>query len=97
MNQSSLFEAPALARRADPETSKQAAAKVNTAKLESKVLYTLNAYGPQTAHEIAERTGIALVSISPRLRPLANKGKISETFERRKTPSGATAIVWRIS
>jgi DNA-binding MarR family transcriptional regulator len=93
-SQSSLFEA--VARRSDPETSKQAAAKVDTHKLESDVLYALHEYGPMTAHQIAEKCRMPLVSISPRLKPLEAKGKVRKTSERRKTPSGATAIVWKV-
>ena len=93
-SQSSLFEA--VARRSDPETAHQAAEKVETAKLESEVMYCLHEYGPQTSAEIAERCGRALVSISPRLKPLEAKGKVRKTSERRKTPSGATVIVWGI-
>ena len=85
-----------LSRRDDPATSRQAAAAVNVNALENEVLYALNEYGPMTSAEIAERCRRSLVSISPRLRPLANKGKVVDTGERRRTASGATAIVWKV-
>jgi predicted transcriptional regulator len=97
MYQSTLmFVRDAVSRHTDPDTAKQAAEVVNTAKLESEVLYSLHEYGPMTAHEIASRIGRPLVSVSPRLRPLANKGKIMATEERHFTASGSKAIVWKV-
>lgn len=81
----------ALARRTDPDTSRAAAAKVGTAILESIVLQHLRRQGPATTLEIAERTGIDRVSISPRLRPLANRGLVRESGQRR-----GGGIVWQV-
>jgi hypothetical protein len=93
MNQQSLFDA--VARHTDPATAKQAAEVVNTAKLESEVRYCLHEYGPQTTVEIADRCGRALVSISPRLRPMANKGLVADSGERRAVAGHREAIVWK--
>ena len=38
---------------------------------------------------------INLVSVSPRFRPLAEKGLIVDTGHRRKNRSGRSAILWR--
>ena len=78
----------ALSRRTDPSTSHQAAAKLGTAFLESVVLQQLRRHGSATTLELSERTGIARVSISPRLRPLANRGLVRESGTRRG------GIVW---
>lgn len=87
---------PAPSRAEDPDTSKSAAQKVDTKMLESMVLYALSQNGPSTTQEIGQHLGKSLVTISPRMKPLESKGKIQRTLERRKTASGATAIVWRI-
>lgn len=87
---------PALqARRTDPETSRAAAMSVNTTELEEKVWQLLKRYGAHglTSEEIAEKLNLSLVTVSPRLRPLANKGRVKETGKR-KNSSGRAAIVW---
>lgn len=96
--QPSLFD-HAYARRSDPETSHAAAALTDANKLEALVCATLASYGPLTAHEIADKTGVPLVSISPRMKPLASQGRIVRTNIRRLTrPNGkATATVWEIA
>lgn len=87
---------PALARRTDPETSKHAAEKVDTAALERVVLEALRERpGGATSEELAEDTGLSLVTISPRLKPLERKSRV-ERAGTRANRSGRMATVWKV-
>lgn len=66
----------ALARREDPVTSHEAAERVDGKLLAERVLQDLDEHGPGTAHEIAERMGLSLVTVSPRMKPLEDAGKV---------------------
>jgi DNA-binding MarR family transcriptional regulator len=66
----------ARARRSDPETSQEAAGRVDGKQLAARVLEELRIGGPGTAHEIAERMGLSLVTVSPRMKPLEVAGKV---------------------
>ena len=82
----------ALARTGDLFTAKRAAASVNVSAAEAVVLAALRAHpAGLTSHELAEVTGRALVSVSPRMRPLCEKGKVREAGRR----DGRT--VWRVT
>jgi hypothetical protein len=80
------------ARRTDPETSKAAAKSVDATDLESQVYGAL--WTPRTAHEIAEKLGLPLNTVSPRTAPLQRKGFIKDSGARREGPSGRKSIVW---
>jgi len=86
MNQLSIdFDAaPPRARHTDPETSHAAAARATptAGKLDNTICEALQA-GPQTTHEISARTGIPVVSVSPRIKPLRVAGRVVDTLERR--------------
>lgn len=84
----------ARSRRSDPATSKAAAASVDVTALEKRVLEAL-AVRPMTSHELAAYLCLELVTVSPRLRPLADKQLVADSDMRRLTPSGRKAIVWR--
>jgi predicted transcriptional regulator len=84
------FDRP-LARVTDPATSHEAAAKVNASALCQIVLAQL-ARGPKTTHEIAEASGHAVVTISPRIKPLRLAGLVEESGERRNGRN-----VWRLA
>lgn len=75
--------ANAYARIGDPATSKLAASNVSSkvTNLEKQVLHILRLYGGMTAHELSAKSGIALWSLTPRMKPLETKGLI----ERRGT------------
>lgn len=77
--------ANAYARVTDPLTSKIAAANVSSkvTNLEKQVLHILRLYGGMTSHELSAKSGIALWSLTPRLKPLVTKGLV----ERRGTKS----------
>ena len=81
-------------RSTDPETSHDAA-KFDTSFLQQQVLFTLLKEGPLTSEEVSEILQINLVSISPRFRPLVEKGFVIDTGERRKNKSGRSAILWK--
>jgi len=89
----------AYARRSDPETSHEAAESIRPTELEADVLSVLKGTGDNgaTSHELAAIMHLDLVTVSPRLRPLARKGLIIETAERREGPSGRKSIVWKAS
>jgi len=88
----------ALARRDDPETSHEAAAKVDVSKREAEVYAALRAVWPAglTTHEIEDATGIAAGSVTPRMKRLVEKGWVERTEERR-IPRGHTSpqTIWR--
>jgi hypothetical protein len=96
--QTELFSEPgAASRRADPDTAKEAAKRVPTARLESLVLRCLHGtLRGLTSHEISIALDLSLVTVSPRMRPLARKGLVVDSGERRETASGSRAIVWKI-
>lgn len=66
----------ARARRSDPGTSHAAAATIDAKSLAGQVLADLRDRGPGTSHEIAERMGLQLVTVSPRMKPLEDAGKV---------------------
>ena len=86
-----------LARKSDPDTSKEAAAKVDVKKTEYLVLIAIRDSGSQgcIAAELPDLTGLPLNSASARTRPLANKGLIRDSGERRLGPNGRNQIVWK--
>ncbi len=85
------------ARRRDPDTAKKAAASVPVADLEARVLRALRlSKAGMTTHELAWLLKVDLVSVSPRMRPLAEKGLVQDSGRRAVWPdSGRSSIVWR--
>lgn len=88
----------AYARTADPMTSHNAADRVEAVipRLEKLVLDHLeerrrNDLGGSTSKEIAHALGLDHVTISPRMRPLCNRGMIRESGEKRDR-----SIIWEI-
>lgn len=84
------------ARKSDPQTSHDAAKSVNTTALEAAVYGCLKAHGPKTSFEIADILRLSLVTVSPRLAPLRDKGLIKDSGVRRIGESGRGRIVWEI-
>jgi DNA-binding transcriptional ArsR family regulator len=85
------------ARCADPDTSKAAAKSITANALEAIVLCALQRRPDGlTTHELADLTGLSLVSISPRMAPLRKKNLVRDSGERRLTSTGSKAIVWKI-
>jgi DNA-binding transcriptional ArsR family regulator len=84
------------ARRTDPETSHEAADSVELPDLEALVLAELRALPDgATSHELAASLELPLVTVSPRLRPLANRGLVIDSGFKRVGTSGRRQIVWR--
>ena len=85
-----------LFRRTDPVTSKAAgqAAREFLGDHERRILEALVA-GPGTKDEIASRCGLTEQQVARRRAGLLRHGLVVLTGERRRTPSGNTAEVWR--
>jgi hypothetical protein len=73
----------ARARARDPGPSHDAAAGVDVAGVADQIRKCLQRFGPQTSHEIASRTGLALVTVSPRMKPLRLDGVVRDSGGRR--------------
>lgn len=89
------------ARREDPKTSKEAAASLTSKVLtavEVSILDALSAAGQGglTTREIAEVADIDWGTVTPRLKPMEEKGAVTRTDELRANPSGRRSIVWKI-
>lgn len=75
MNQLAIDFTPR-ARASDPDTSHAAAAAIDGATLAARVLQELREHGPGTSHDLADRLGLSLVTVSPRIAPLQRAGKV---------------------
>ena len=83
MNQLTLnYSVPARSRLTDPQTSRDAASRVDAPNLADRVLTELRVNGPGTSREIAERMGLSLVTVSPRLKPLEDAGEVQRIGRR---------------
>ena len=87
------------ARRNDPATSKEAASSLSAevlTKVEVAILGALRDAGDEgcTTREIAEVTGIDWGTITPRLKPMEEKGAVMRTDKLRMNPSGRRSLVW---
>ena len=78
------------ARNTDPQTSKEAAQSVDVTNLEQIVLDVIKSYpkGCITEQIELDLPDVRISSISPRIRPLINKGLIIDTGEKRPSSSG---------
>lgn len=82
------------ARNSDPGTSHAAFASVKVNLLEQRVYDALLHGGSMTAEEVSDYLRMDKQSITPRFRPMANKGRIRLTGSERKNRSGRSAQVW---
>jgi len=91
------FDARTHARRGDPGTSHEAAARVREFASGhcAVILTTLREYGGQTIDEIAKRTHLTAVQVARRLPDLQKAGKAAPTGEERLSASGRPERVWR--
>ena len=87
-----------LARKTDPETSKEAGASIDTTNLEKIVLEAIKAFPDWCILQDIEHTipHIRQSSISPRIRPLIRKGLIYATGEYRPSYSGRSQRVLKV-
>lgn len=82
------------------QTSAEAARSIrpSAANLRQRVLDDLLAHpGPATCDEIAERTGIPLENVRPRITELREAGRIEDSGIRRLTRFSKRSIAWRIA
>lgn len=87
----------AKARARDPQTSKLAAASVDVTPMEAHVVGALKAYPDGlTTHEISEITRMSLVTVSPRMKPLAEKGYVVDSGTTRLGENNRKRIVWKL-
>lgn len=77
--------------------SKQAAKEMQSkaGTLRNQALEEL-AKGAGTADEIAERVGVSILAMRPRLSELLSMNLIEDSGARRKTSSGKTGTVWAL-
>lgn len=92
----------AFARATDPATSHAAAAAVegeHANRMEKLVLVELRKYREMglTNHQLVAATGIAWNTITPRVRPLVNKGLVLDSGLRRLGPKGKKCVVWKLA
>jgi predicted ArsR family transcriptional regulator len=72
--------------------------KPATITLRDKVILVLRRVpSGLTADEIAERCGVSILAIRPRVAELNKGGHIEDSGVRRRNDSGAKATVWRIA
>lgn len=88
----------ALARTADPTTSHQAAFQFDAAaeSVEKRIVAKLRS-GGMTTHALAAVLGLELVTVSPRMKPLVEKGLVRDSGRRAESPSGRKRIIWEIA
>ena len=86
-----------MARTADPDTSHEAAEKVDSAKLERLVFEVIarNPNGMISDEVMRHFPDHGVQTISPRFAPLIRKGLIEDTGERRKAASGRSQRVMK--
>lgn len=100
---SALPQTRPMARRSDPDTSRDASviALFDAPNLRERCLEAFRARGPMTDHELAAAVGRQQTSVGVRRKELERVGLVELVYgvdgkpARRLTPSGATAQVWR--
>lgn len=88
---------PGMARATDPETSRKAAASVDTGKFERAVVDALRSNPDSSIQDVVEITGECYRSISPRFAPLRRRGLIYVSGKKRAAQTGRTVQTWRAS
>ena len=94
---SDLFTYPTGPGFKEGETSREAAEAISaTAPLLRERCLDCLSLGPKTPDEVAERLGLSILSVRPRISELARMGRIRDTGQRRRNRSGKRAKVWQI-
>jgi len=88
---------PGMARATDPETSREAAASVDTGRFEQAVVDALHSNPDSSIQDVVEITGERYRSISPRFAPLRRKGLIYVSGKKRAAQTGRIVQTWRVS
>jgi hypothetical protein len=76
--QLSLLDMPPRARRSDPPTSKQAAFKARefSTSHAARILDALRRFGPMSAHELEQRTGLSVPQLDRRRHEMIAVGTV---------------------
>jgi len=87
-----------MVRTTDPDTSMDAAEKVDSTKLEQMVYEAISKYpnGCTSDELMVHFPNHGVQTISPRFAPLIRKGFIEDTGERRKSSSGRSQRVMKV-
>ncbi len=92
---------PAHARSTDPSTSHEAAESMSTKRINTMQLKALTALarlgGRGINDQVVERSGKERNAITPRMRPLCNKGLVREAGKRKSERTNSRQIVWQIT
>lgn len=83
-------------RSTDPDTSAEAANETDATRLQGLVLGALGNLGPSTTEQLADHLQLAVITVSPRMKPLETKGLVERTEDRRPGRSGRMQIVWAL-
>lgn len=88
-----------LARRTDPATSHEAAARVHefSDSQQTAIYGALRNYGPMGAEEIADEVAIPAYAIRKRLAELHQLNRIKPTGDTRRTKSGRSERIWSLT
>src|SRR5437868_4849900 len=79
---------PGMARATDPQTSREAAASVDTGRFEQAVVDALRSNPDSSIQDVVEITGERYRSISPRFAPLRRKGLIYVSGKKKAAQTG---------
>lgn len=90
-----IEESQGRARATDPQTAHDAARRPGKVALKWRYLIALVDGGAQTDFEVAARLGVAQTSCGPRRPALMKAGLVVATGDRRPTPNGGDAAVYR--
>ena len=87
-----------LARRTDPSTSHEAAARVHefSDSQQCAIYAALRNYGPLGAEEIGEEIALPAYAVRKRLAELFVAKRITPTGYTRRTSSGRSERIWQI-
>lgn len=93
------FDYTRLARSTDPDTSQAAAIRSREfSGKHASAIYCWLADHPSggTKDEISKGTGIDAIAVARRIAELRETAGVYDSGERRKTPTGRLAAVWRV-
>jgi hypothetical protein len=88
------------ARASDPDTSREAAKRANqyASRIDAAIIgYPTRHPHGGTSRDISAETGLDLVSVSPRLKPLEKAGRVRRAGRRVNPTSGCGATNWRLA
>lgn len=88
-----------LARRTDPATSHEAAARVRefSDSQQYTIFAALSLYGPMGAEEIGDEISINPYAVRKRLAELHQLNRIKPTGDTRRTRSGRSERIWSLT